>query len=514
MKTVFKNLKMKNILWPLMITLLLSSIFSVALILPAKAAEGDPELFVEPQENIFDTDTMSIGDTFSFNVTVANITMLFGVQFKVYWNDTLLRCVDMIELLFSELTPAGEEDNIWRLKHIEAADHVEYAYTYLDSARAISGGYAPFNITIADGFPEGKQTVATIILEILAEPAPGENVNCVLDLRETKLGDPSATPIVHDVYDGYYELSAPPLPPPVLKVAPAVYQATHRNETFDVNVTIGGMDAGLQAVGVEYKLRYDPTILALESITEGPFMASFAGLPHQGTLFMTFTGTDYVQVGVVILPDENGTWHEPFPSGDGTIATITFKVAYGPAVSCDLELIDTKIGDWNAATIPHTTENGTFLFDVETLYHNVVVWSQPFVLVTVSNATIMPVPLVIPGPPNPEIQFNATGADGSLCFVNITIPKALIWLADPADEWLVHVDGAPVTPTVGENTTHTWLYFTFTTSEKPIQIWGTAIIPEFPSPILLLLALIAASAAALILTRRGKLKKFLTVEEI
>jgi len=506
MRTIL-NQKTRSSLLLLIAALTLSTVLNAIMILPAHALET-PKLFVEPENNIFYTTDMGINSTFKINVTLANTTGLVGTQFRVYWNSTLLAGVNMTEVLYTSNTPAGEEDNIWKLKHVVAADHIEYAYTYLDVGRGTSGGYLPINITTTTNPPSGKRTVCTIALRVKAVPAPGQILNCTLKVNTTILGDQVGDPITHEVVNGYYELRAPPTPAPTLKVEPATYEATHRNETFNVNITMNNLDAGSEAIGVEFKLRYDPTLLKINNVTEGPFMAAFGGSPNQGTFFLKLNRSDYMNVGIMIFPDENGTWHTPFPSGNGTLATIIFEVISGPVVSCNLDLFETIISDWNTTPIDHTAQDGAFVFNYEILTHNVVADGQNFLVVTKSNATVSPVTCA---PRQRMLIFNATGPDGGVCFVNITIPKTLLSLELISDNWLVFVGGFPVTPTAGGNSTHTWLYFTFTTSLKPVQITGTAAIPEYPA--LAILPLLFATLTAVILSNRRKLKKSMTIEK-
>jgi flagellin-like hook-associated protein FlgL len=58
-------------------------------------------------------------------------------------------------------------------------------------------------------------------------------------------------------------------------------------------------------------------------------------------------------------------WHEPFPAGNGTLATITFKTIYQPTESADmafgsLKLYNTKLIDENVEQIPYSLTHGEF----------------------------------------------------------------------------------------------------------------------------------------------------------
>ena len=74
----------------------------------------------------------------------------------------------------------------------------------------------------------------------------------------------------------------------------------------------------------------------------------------------------------------------------------------------------------------------------------------------------------------------------------MTIPKELL---HTEGNWVVLVDGASVTPTVKEDASNTYLYFTYNHSTKTIEIRGTTVIPEFQSWTLILFTLTALAVA-------------------
>jgi len=139
------------------------------------------------------------------------------------------------------------------------------------------------------------------------------------------------------------------------------------NGTFTVNITLSNVSDSMTLVGVEFKLRYNTTLLQVVRVDNGTFLEGFAGSPNGGMLYYgPIMGPDYVQFAGLILPDVNCTWHAPFPSGNGTIATITFKVMYqpyglqNPTIYCNLTLFDTKLGDFQANPIPHDVQNSSY----------------------------------------------------------------------------------------------------------------------------------------------------------
>lgn len=88
-----------------------------------------------------------------------------------------------------------------------------------------------------------------------------------------------------------------------------------------------------------------------------------------------------------------------------------------------------------------------------------------------------------------QISFNVTGPSGAVVLCNVTIPKIL--LNASSGNWAIFLEDANITSniSVGENATHTSVYFTFTfpPSTRSIRIIGTDVIPEFPNSLLFLI---------------------------
>ncbi|MFC1487999.1 nitrous oxide reductase family maturation protein NosD [Thermoproteota archaeon] len=99
------------------------------------------------------------------------------------------------------------------------------------------------------------------------------------------------------------------------------------------------------------------------------------------------------------------------------------------------------------------------------------------------------------------IQFDVEGENGTTGFCNITIPKGLL---NTKENWTVLVDKNSVVPIVNEDTTNTYLYFTYNHSAKTAEIIGTDAIPEFPSWIFLPLFVTLSLCVILIRNIIGK----------
>jgi len=122
-------------------------------------------------------------------------------------------------------------------------------------------------------------------------------------------------------------------------------------ETFSVNITLTDLTADQQLVGVELRMSYNDTLLEVIDAKEGDFLKSFAPYGtwfqyyvEKGGTYGNITIPSHILIGILIFPNSSGSWPGPFPEGNGTIATITFRA------------------------LPHqskTTLNGTFeLFNV------------------------------------------------------------------------------------------------------------------------------------------------------
>jgi len=142
---------------------------------------------------------------------------------------------------------------------------------------------------------------------------------------------------------------------PVIFVDPQTQVAGYRGELMTVNVNIADLASDSNLVGVQFGLRYDTTLLEVESVTYGDFLRAYGP-----TYNVSYVEDDHVIVLIMLMPP----WSEPFPEGSGTLATITFKATYQPTgsdiASGDLKLYNTILINENAEQIPYSLTHGEF----------------------------------------------------------------------------------------------------------------------------------------------------------
>jgi hypothetical protein len=99
------------------------------------------------------------GDVFNVSVLIENSPNEPGfVEWVITWDPAVLEAVNMSEVLFHEVTPQNEWDNIYvfELKINNTAGSASYLCLWHDFQRALNEGYAPIG---------GNHTLATITMK-------------------------------------------------------------------------------------------------------------------------------------------------------------------------------------------------------------------------------------------------------------------------------------------------------------------------------------------------------------
>jgi hypothetical protein len=208
--------------------------------------------------------------------------------------------------------------------------------------------------------PNGTDILATIQFNATYRPPPEGSSDLVLS--NTLIVDYQGQGIETDpAQNGKYVISTRR---PFLSVLPKEITLAKKGDSFDLSILMNNLTKDWRMVGVEFKVRYNTTLLETksDSITEGDFLKGFAEHVGTTTFFQAYLDEDHGLIGIIILPLPNGTWPlDVFPdtsAGPGLLAKMKFT-AINQAVQDDLisylQVYDALLVDVDAKEIPTNT---------------------------------------------------------------------------------------------------------------------------------------------------------------
>lgn len=167
--------------------LLISIILMICLSVASVGAQ-DAEVMVEPSSVTLGPDPDPIGTEFTVNITVYDVTDLYGYELKVFWDNTILSATG--EAIHLPPDSGWDAPNNFQLgPGIEQ----DYNATHGRYHRGLSA--MPIQTPHPTPFT-GTTTLITLTFEVLAE---GETS---LDLQDTKFSNFDVDPITHSSSDG------------------------------------------------------------------------------------------------------------------------------------------------------------------------------------------------------------------------------------------------------------------------------------------------------------------------
>jgi hypothetical protein len=296
------------------------------------------------------------GTLFTVSLNIANIPAepgLAGAQFIFSYDPALLSVTAFEEVMFHNVTPPSEWDNIWAIQHRinNTGGYVEYAYTWQDITRAIEGGYAPIR---------GNHTMATVTFEVVSR---GE---CALRFDLVNLGDPNAEAIPCDVSDGYFNNIAPLTSDLTVHVDPSEFEddSLDIGSVFDISVKMDSNVDSPGVVGLQFNLTWDPTILEAVNMTEIMF--------HEVTpenesdniwqIMQKINNTGgYLVYAYAFMDIKTAVAHGYAPiTGNHTLASITFRIK--DTGTSGLNFTACKAGNASGNPLVCETVDGVFRF--------------------------------------------------------------------------------------------------------------------------------------------------------
>jgi len=275
-------------------------------------------LYVEPSSIV--SQTYVVGTNFVVNVSVSDVVGLYGFEFKLGYNTTVL---DGISVVKGPFFPDPPKIFVAKMLINETMGFVWVGVTLVPPEPARSG----------------SGTLATITFRVAASG------RSPLNLYDDKLGDGTGSPIPHNTVDSHFDN----LPPAKLLVFPKkiVNPLLTPPQSFQVSVNIS------QVMGLhnfEFRLGYNTTILDVADAIEGPFLKAI-GSTYISKFELNET-LGFVWVAVSLVSSGLSA------SGDGTLMTFTFNVTN--VGNCTLNLYGNKLYDADALQIVHEVANGYF----------------------------------------------------------------------------------------------------------------------------------------------------------
>lgn len=314
-----------------LIAILLSALFMKTSIAPSSSL---PEISViNPQNPLnpsaragnftFYTNTTSIGDKFNATVWVYNVTDLSAYEVKLIYDPTPL-------VINATRAWVPDWDEQWVFFGKKAfSPHPVYDIISKDEYRVLIGS----TLLYPEKAVNGTGMLAIIEFEIFSAPAQLDKVSNTLDIDESKLLDSDGNEIASVRTNGYYEYI---WLEPGLEVKPSQYVAVIINQPFNITVLLNDVTSSDKLVSLQFKLRFNTTLLEVQNVSEGSFMRQFGS-----TTFTYQKAADYVQVNVTLTPAAG------YPEGNGPLATITFKGTYQDNAehSSNLDFVDVQLLD-------------------------------------------------------------------------------------------------------------------------------------------------------------------------
>lgn len=283
------------------------------------------KFYMVPDENIFFTNTTTVGQKFKVLIMCQNVEELFSWQVGLTFDPTLLS-VAAADIVI----PA---DNILKANFpgftYEPPPGVEPGYIYF--GQTLTGDPSLMNFT-------GSGKLAEVSFTIIKAPERKQSLSC--DIHFVAMGEKPMATYWEDAVgttwdpekdDGFYSFTwAPPVEKPWFEVYPKTVTmglggAQVLGKHFTIQILIKNVVAEWMMIGGQVKLFYDKTLLNYISATEGGFFQTFG---IHGTWFGVEKDDGILNIGILMLP--NGTGHYDFPvwpSGEGVLCTLEFEVA-------------------------------------------------------------------------------------------------------------------------------------------------------------------------------------------
>jgi len=194
--------------------------------------------------------------------------------------------------------------------------------------------------------PEGNLSLTTIKFKILLQPKYPTVYQTPLTLSEISLTNPAGEISIKPPINGTLRIEGI-VPTPWLEVTPNTIEfgpEPYLGKHFNLSIELKGIHPLWELVSLSITLTYNSTLVQLINITEGTFLPTISK-----TYFKYASALNHVNITQGFTQQTS-----KFPSGDGTIATLTFNIIRQEpnTLKFPLNLINIKLINKNGNTIP------------------------------------------------------------------------------------------------------------------------------------------------------------------
>lgn len=276
------------------ILIVITSILLLSLV-PLQTATANTEtLYVDPPTN-----KVMVGKTFAINISIANVTNLYGWEFKLYYNNTMLNGTAIQEGPF--LSMGGE--TFFNPLSFNDAYNATHGHVWATGAliRNVPG-------------MNGSGVLATIIFKCIASG------NSILSLTDSVLGDPDANPISHVVVGGYVETW--PRNIAIKNVIPSTFEAY---EGQIVNIDVVVKNEGNYTETFNVTAYYDDNIIETKTVTDLAPLAETTITFSWDTIGLAPDVNYTIKAEASVIPGETNITDNVLIDGTVRIKTVAVK---------------------------------------------------------------------------------------------------------------------------------------------------------------------------------------------
>lgn len=265
------------------------------LIFPLTTKGAATTLYVDPV-----TSKVLVDTTFAINISIANITDLYGWEFKLYYNNTMLNGTGIIEGPF--LSTGGS--TYFDILDFNDAYNATYGRVWVTGA--LLGNVSGVN---------GSGVLASIVLKCK------EFGNSVLHLVDTTLGDPEGVAIIHTAVGGTVETW--PRNIAIKGVTPSTFEAY---EGQVISIAVAVKNEGNYTETFNVTAYYDDEVIETRTVGDLAPWAETTVTLSWDTIGLAPDSNYTIKAEASVVPGETNTTDNAFFDGTVRIKPLVIKI--------------------------------------------------------------------------------------------------------------------------------------------------------------------------------------------